>query len=67
MEEEYINVCCPFLDIADCEDTDEHSHLYCTTNGDFMNLGMAHQYCVSEDWEKCPHFMAYPIQIPFTD
>lgn len=23
------NVCCPFLEVIDCTDTDEHKHLFC--------------------------------------
>jgi hypothetical protein len=66
--DEDVNVCCPFFDIAECEDTEEHCHLYCQTNGDLMKSSRIHEFCVSDDnWENCPYYKAYPIQIPFTD
>ncbi len=61
-----INVCCPFLDVADCEDSTEHCHLFCGTNGDFMDKDMVTKYCI-DDWTKCGHFKAYPMTIPFVE
>ena len=38
------NVCCPFLRVVDCRDTDEHAHLYCDSQYIIKEIVVSNDY-----------------------
>jgi hypothetical protein len=53
-----INVCCRYLLIVDCGDTEEHKHLICTSQNCPMMIENAHviKCCLSESFCQCPFY-----------
>lgn len=50
------NICCPFLTIIDCQDTDEHAHLFCdfyqSVNDGIIDNEYVIEYCL-KNFEEC--------------
>jgi hypothetical protein len=52
-----INVCCPFFDLMDCGDTDEHRHIACRAKGGLINNSETVFKCISDyNWQNCEVF-----------
>ena len=49
---ESVNVCCPFLTVADCADTEEHKHLVCTDSNAVISNDTVRELCLG-DYSKC--------------
>lgn len=59
--EENINVCCRFLAVIDCADTEEHKHIGCEVKNELdenpiIDNEYAKVHCVSEDFKACPYY-----------
>lgn len=54
------NICCPFLAIVPCNETEEHCHLVCFSDGSPMILEneQVQKRCVSDTFEDCHLFLA---------
>jgi len=53
------NVCCPYLQVIDCEDTEEHKHLMCdpyyTINHILIDNDWVKVFCICE-FDKCKYY-----------
>lgn len=57
------NCCCPFLNIQECYDTDEHCHPVCEVIESVIPNDKVTTVCVSDHkWEQCVHFTVEVIQ-----
>jgi hypothetical protein len=52
-----INVCCPYLGIMNCGDTDEHKHISCSAKGGLIVNSDTVFKCISDhNWQGCKEF-----------
>ena len=52
-----INVCCPYLVVIDCVDTDGHKHIGCRAcidEGTGLTNDVARDWCLGQ-FEECPN------------
>lgn len=59
-----INICCPFLLIANCADTDEHRHLFCEVAQEIQENSLISNericsICVGEKYGECDYFKRF--------
>jgi len=61
MADDNTNVCCPFLQIVECGDTDEHKHLLCpmrtTCKGQKLMPNSTVKRLCLEDYKTCNHYI----------
>ena len=58
---EGINVCCKFLHIVECGDSEEHNHIICEPwqeLGDSVTINneWVGNYCLSEEFKACLYY-----------
>lgn len=55
------NICCPYLVVIDCGDTDEHKHLFCTMrttcNGQKLMPNSTVKNLCLEGYRTCDHYI----------
>jgi len=62
-EKAIANCCCPFLNINECYDTDEHCHPICEVLDDIIPNEVVITQCVSDHkWLGCVHFAVEIVQ-----
>lgn len=62
-QEAIVNCCCPFLNIAECYDTNEHCHPICEVLETAVPNDTVVTMCVSDHkWQNCVHFGVEVIQ-----
>jgi len=60
-EKTEINICCNYLNIVDCDDTEEHAHLFCDALSGIDKQGILNNehvclVCVSNEFSKCKFY-----------
>lgn len=59
--EEDVNYCCPFLNIVECAETDEHCHLCCATETMLTDSTITNErvkiWCLG-NFEECKFYKA---------
>lgn len=61
MADEDVNVCCGYLGIIDCADTEEHSHIVCSPkegldDNPVIDNEHAKAHRLSEQFKECPYY-----------